>query len=253
MRYTIGFLFLWFLSSVVYAGDYPRCAYHYFKNEKIATSECYDNDHRWGKATAFDRGGKVIYEKQLRTIGGHSSVQFSYFDNGAVKRADWSSAPDGGIQWYSSVTTFSEDGKVTGETENDYDHKALMPLKYAPQKKPELQQKEVPKKPDSSHTAYCAVIFSSEFWYINSTRHTLVVTARNNHQTYTTTVKPGDSCKGGEWILAQQFDDPGKYYRFGVVPKGRQDRRVYEVKPSARPYTQFSKEVRRYYFDLVKK
>ncbi|GAA4462228.1 hypothetical protein GCM10023093_08400 [Nemorincola caseinilytica] len=105
------------------AQEYTRCSYKYFVHGKgIATSQCYDKDGRWGKAKAYDRTGKEIYSRELRTVGGHSYVEFSYYDrSGAVKTARWSSAPDGGIQWYRSYTEFSEDGKIVNETKDSYD------------------------------------------------------------------------------------------------------------------------------------
>jgi hypothetical protein len=64
-----------------------------------------------------NKTGNVIYEKELRTIGGHASVEFTFYPNGALNKASWSSAPDAGIQWYNSTDIFSEDGKLVSHTE----------------------------------------------------------------------------------------------------------------------------------------
>ncbi len=119
---ALAWIMLFFLNcSAAAARDYTNCTRHYFKNRKLSTSQCYDADHRWGKAIAYSSKGTIIYEKELRRVAGHSSVNFSYYASGAVKRAEWSSAPDGGIQWYSSVTDFAENGTITSFSENNYD------------------------------------------------------------------------------------------------------------------------------------
>jgi len=100
---------------------FSNCKYTYFKNGKKATSQCYDADDRWGQARAYNDKGAVIYEKELRKIAGHSSVQFSFYENGAVKKAEYSSAPDAGIQWYRTYTYFAPDGTITSEIHNNYD------------------------------------------------------------------------------------------------------------------------------------
>ncbi len=224
-----------------YADDYKKCTYHYFKGKKVSTSECYDDAHRFGKARAYNMQGQVIYEKEIRTVGGSSHVEFSYYDNGAVKKASWHSAPDGGIQWYNTVTTFSEDGKVTGETENNYDHSPVQTMQRYPGDKG---------KKDSAHTAYCAVIYASEFWYVNTTRYTVIVTADRGAEHYSLTLKPGATAKGGQLILAEQFDDPSRYYKFSVMPANSKLKKKLIVIPSDQKPQSTSKEVKRYYFEV---
>ena len=233
------------------AQDYTDCSNHYFKNKRISTSACFDANKRWGKARAYDASGSVIYEKELRRVGGHSTVSFSYYDDGAVKKAEWSSAPDGGIQWYSSVTTFSQEGTITGITENNYDDRPTIQTLHAPVKPQTTTPPTVLKKPDSSHTAYCAVTYSTELFYINNNGQAVVVTATRGAEHTTVKVHPKETIKGGQFILAQQFEDPTKYYTFSVAPKYKKKSRYY-VKLSTKEPEQLSKEVRRYYLEIVK-
>src|SRR5689334_2886381 len=99
---------LWF-SSIVAQHDFPNCQHTYFKNGSISTSQCYDKNNRFGQAMAYNAKGEKVYDRELRKVGGHSTVWFTFYKSGAVQKAEWSSAPDGEIQWYSNITTFAED------------------------------------------------------------------------------------------------------------------------------------------------
>jgi hypothetical protein len=259
MRATL-FLILFLLSiPAANAGEYPRCTYTYFKSKQIATSTCYDTNNRWGRARAFDRTGKIIYDRELRKVGGHSSVQFSFYASGAVKKAYWSSAPDGGIQWYHTTTLFSEDGKITSETEDNYDKGPgiVMPLKPgyiappAPHKP--APPKVTPTKPAPSTTMECAVIYASEFWFTNNTPNSVVVTTNrksNINETYTTTLRPRQTLKGGQMIGAQIFYDPSLYYDFHVKPLKESLAQEFIIRPAARKPESPKTEVRRYYYEI---
>jgi hypothetical protein len=108
-------------------GEYPLCKHTYFKGtKKVSTSLCYDKDNRFGKATAYNRKGEIIYEKSLRKIAGHSSVTFSYYSDGAVSKACYSDAPDAGIQWYKSDTWFKNNGTIDHVTEQSNDMRPMM-------------------------------------------------------------------------------------------------------------------------------
>ena len=232
------------------ARDYPNCTNHYFKNKKISTSECYDADHRWGKAIAYNANGAVIYEKELRRIAGHSSVMFSYYENGGVKKAEWSSAPDGGIQWYSSVTTFSEDGTITSVSENDYDNKPSI-IQQPAIKLPAVINPVAPRS-DSSRTVIPVGTYNTEVWYTNNNRRAVIVTATRGPEQTRVTVDPKQTVKGAHFILARQFEDPSFYFQFTVTPKYKYDKARYALMPSHRKPEQVNKETRRYYFDVVK-
>lgn len=87
---------------------------HHFKTGEVSTREWRDKDDRFGLTTAYDRTGKEIFRFGTRRIGGHASVHFSYHSNGAISKAEASDAPDAGIQWFRSTTTFDDQGNQTG-------------------------------------------------------------------------------------------------------------------------------------------
>ncbi len=239
-------------ASVLHAQNYNKCTYHYFSgSRKISTSECFDDAGRWGKAIAYDRNSKVIYEQELRRVAGHSYVVFKYYPDGAVQSAHWSSAPDGGIQWYKANIAFSPDGAVISETEDSYDRMVTMPaiLKEMPEK-----QKKDTLRQQKQETAECAVIYSSEFWVKNFAPYPVVVTARRKSsvkETYILSLHEGETQKGGHMILAQYFDDPSKYYDFEVVPAqpGKKQRLIVLPSDERKP-EQYNKETRRYFYEV---
>jgi len=100
---------------------------HYFTTGQLSSTAWTDIDGRWGHSWAYDRSGRVIFDRQTRTIGGHASVTYSYHPNGAVSKAEVSDAPDGGIQWYRSTTTFDKEGQQTGFTEQGMGNEGPIP------------------------------------------------------------------------------------------------------------------------------
>lgn len=99
-----------------------RIVYH--SNGKVSTEILISNKVAYleqGYAKAWDRKGNLIYEKPVSRTAMISSVFFKYYDNGAVKSAEFSSHPDAGIQWYREWTTFSEDGTITDVQKQSHD------------------------------------------------------------------------------------------------------------------------------------
>ncbi len=243
MKYWPGIclvICLQFSAVCLFAQGKDGCEKHYFSNGRISTTQCYVNSN-FGKAIAYDINGKVIYEQEIRKVGGHSSVYFSYYDNGAVSKAEWSSAPDGGIQWYRSVTKFAIDGSVTGFTENSYDD---CPRVFSPKQEPTIRpaiQNERVVMPEA--------VYSSDFWFVNDTRRQVVVHADrmfNSDEFHTVAIAPGDTAKVGALILAGQFDYPEKYYRFSANYRDNGKRKVFGVRLLATE--QRSNTARRYYY-----
>ncbi|MES2702586.1 MAG: hypothetical protein V4649_08110 [Bacteroidota bacterium] len=228
-----------------------ECEHHYFRNKAISTSACYGKGFNSGKARAFDKSGKVIYEKGIRKFAGHSYVQFSYYESGAVKKAEWSDAPDAGIQWYKSVTTFGEDGKVTGYTEQSHDGlRNVSPLKTMPDTgyKPPVV---TPRQPKKKEIVACAVIYSSEIWFINRSKQAAIVHADSKSaggESYTVRLKPGASAKAGAMIQAQRFENPERFFYFSAVPEVEGKRRLPQI--TFDHEEQDGKEKRRYYFEV---
>lgn len=87
---------------------------HHFKSGEVSTltTVLHGGRMRTGYAYAFTRDGKRIYRETIRRIAGSASVRFSYFPDGAVKKAHFISHPDGGIQRTEIITTFDQAGKV---------------------------------------------------------------------------------------------------------------------------------------------
>lgn len=92
----------------VQGGSDKKC---FHKNGKLSTLETWDMEKRSGFIKAYDANGKELFNYDLRTFAGHSSVTLTYFQNGQVKKAEYSSAPDGGIQYYRKIHEFDENGK----------------------------------------------------------------------------------------------------------------------------------------------
>lgn len=215
------------------AQSYTNCRYTYFKDKKVSTSTCYDKDNRWGKATAYNRSGKLIKEWSLRRFAGGEYVEFSFYPNGAVNVARWHSAPDGGIQWYNTTTTFAENGDIISEVHNNYDDGPSTYFK---------RQQETPLK---TEVVKCAEIYSTEYMYINRCSFDVSVTSisLNRSEQKTVTVKAGDTVAAGNYIMAEQFGDITQLYRFSVKPVN--DRKN-TVTTRWLPVTQPGKSVRRY-------
>lgn len=219
---------------------YPACRYSYFKNSrKVSTSLCYDNDGRWGKARAYNKSGKQVYEAELRRVAGHASVEFTYYPSGAVAKAHWHSAPDAGIQWYNTTTFFDQDGNITHVEHNDYDQSPTTTLS------PRLRE-TVPVKQE---TVKCAVIYVTEGWFINRCSFPVLITSIRTGgpgERKQATVNPGDTLKGLEYINAEQFADLQQVYAFSAQPATHKYSRR-QVLTRWLPPTQPASSVRRYY------
>lgn len=129
------FFFASFIFNILFVRaqhEYPNCKNTFFKVGTTSTSQCYDKNNRFGKARAYNLKGDKIYEREVRKVGGHSFVSFTFFKNGAVQQAKWRSTPDGGIQWHSNITTFSEDGTELSSVNRNYDDSPLTAIQRKP-------------------------------------------------------------------------------------------------------------------------
>ncbi len=183
--------------------DDIRCRFSYFKGTKqISTSICKvgENPLR-GAATAYDKRGNVIYQRETRRYGGHASVDFSYHANGAVHTAHYSSAPDAGIQWYSSTHYFDPDGKLVDVKSQS--HEDMISVRFDTNKvlsNPAVNPRyEVMK---------CAEIWVTSIRIKNNLKDTL----RVEHQftgvkepSLVTLVAPGENIKLTDLIDAERF------------------------------------------------
>jgi hypothetical protein len=181
---------------------------HYHATGEVSTQEWMDADERFGLSTAYDRSGREIFRFGTRRIGGHASVHFSYHPNGAVSKAEASDAPDGGIQWYRSTTTFDDLGDQTGFWQQSHDD--LTTLRHHT-------------GPDEPTLAYCQKLFTNEVFLVNATRQAGKAKVK--------VMRPSPALKDSEHTLA-----PGDTVRLGTYSVGER---------FAAPDTELSVEVRR--------
>ncbi len=100
---------------------------HFFTNGKVSTRPWMDKDDRWGRSWAYEQDGGVIMEHQTRRLAGRASIDFSYHLNGAISKAECSEAPDAGIHWYRSTTTYDDKGNQTGFSEQGHHNFNIIP------------------------------------------------------------------------------------------------------------------------------
>lgn len=131
--------------------------YCFHKNGKVSTEEFHNTASDYmsqGYAKAFNKEGKEIYAETTSRSGLISSVHFTYYESGAVKKAEYSSHPDAGIQWYRKMTEFDEEGNITNvvELSDDMTTTTVLTLpdtayhrieKERDQREKERQQKEL--------------------------------------------------------------------------------------------------------------
>ncbi|HRD51226.1 MAG TPA: hypothetical protein PKY96_01120, partial [Flavobacteriales bacterium] len=146
--------------------DSGNVVMRYFARGQVSTKDWRDKDERWGRSWAYKRNGEVIFEGQTRRFAGHSSVHFSYHPNGAVSKVETSDAPDGGIQWHRSTTTFDDQGNKTGFGEDGRDN-------YGPIPRPSLRITTEPAPPATpkpqQEVVACQRLFVNELLVVNPT------------------------------------------------------------------------------------
>lgn len=205
------------------------CVYTYFqKTKRVSTSICINPDGREGQALAFDQNGKEIYRAHERRFGGSEGTDFSYYPDGAVRKAEYHSAPDAGIQWYRSVTEFSPEGVVTNFWKDSHDERVTI-----------FRQEETNPivAPPKTETVACAPIWVSEAWFINDSRYAVRVTGA-----YTGSIAdpkqvllaPGDTVRGGGFVGAAQFASPLRRmpYPFRLEAVGARRKPSFRLLPS---------------------
>jgi hypothetical protein len=197
--------------------DSGRVVLHFFTTGQLSTVEWTDKDGRFGRSRAFKRDGTVIADHHTRWIAGHASVHFEHHPNGAVSRCEFSDAPDAGIQWYRSVSTFDEQGNRTGFTEESNE---LLERTFTQPIEP-LAPTEAPvRKPE---VAICQKLFVNEVFLVNTTRQAGKATVK--------ALRPSPVLRDSEHTLA-----PGDTVRLGNYSVGER---------CAAPDTELTVEVRR--------
>lgn len=225
--------------------DSGRVELHYFTFGEISTKAWMDKDDRWGHSWAYKRSGEVIFDGQTRKVGGHASIRFWYYPSGAVSKVETSDAPDGGIQWYESTTTFDEDGQRTGFQESGQDDNGPITRPTVTRIPPAVVQPVVPE------TVYEQRLFVNELFVVNPTKWTCAVdiivddpspALRGGH----TTIGPRDTLRIGSYSIGERFSPPDEHVRvFLSRKKGKS--RWYRLANYRLHEVQVNPEHRRYY------
>jgi len=184
---------------------------HHFKNGMVSTTEWTDKDERFGRSFAYDPNGREIFSYHTRRIGGHASATFNYHPNGGVSKVEVSDAPDGGIQWYRSTTTYDEAGNQTGFTEQGRDN-------YGPITSPGRMDVRVTQQPEVStppaqEVVECQKMFVNEVFLVNATRQagkarTKVLKPSPALKDSEHTLAPGDTVRLGSYSMGETFTPP---------------------------------------------
>lgn len=192
---TIFFLLWFFLFNILYSQEVDTIHIHYFKTGNVSTISTIKQG--WGKAKAFDSGGKKIYEMQIRKVAGSASVRFTHHANGMVKTAKYYSAPDAGIQWYRKTTEFNDQGKVIKEIEDSHDR---MQKVLFDQSKQEVVS--------------CNPIHNNDLYMINTTKHDVMAIIDDKKSKDTIYISANDTLKALQYISSEITQPPSHFYDF---------------------------------------
>ncbi len=144
-------------------------------NKKPSSVESWDKNRYWGRMQCFDSKGKEIINYQLRRVAGHASVYLNYYPNGQISKAEYSSAPDGGIQFYQIIQRYNELGEQTEYIDlSQPDGRPVLRVIIDPQYQPEHKEPTVPPLPKQT-VEQCAIPYLTVFRITNNTRKKVVV------------------------------------------------------------------------------
>ena len=231
--------------------DSGRVVLHYFTTGQLSTKEWMDTDDRWGRSWAWDRNGQELISYQTRKIGGHASVEFSYHANGGISKAEISDAPDGGIQWYRSTTTFDEHGVKTGFTEQGQGNDGPIPGVHVRT----TQQPEVT-KPNMQEVVEEQRLFVNEVLAVNATKWPCVVVVQTGQPSPALkpgnyALQPGDTLRVGSYTMGEVFDDPTKHVSLSAQRPNGKGRKRSAMEVTLLQQKQVSREHRAYYFYVL--
>ncbi|MBP7269590.1 MAG: hypothetical protein KBA16_07910 [Bacteroidia bacterium] len=181
--------------------DSGRVVVHFHQNGKMSTVEWIDRESRFGISYALDAAGKELLRLTTRRFAGHAAVHFSYHANGSIALAEYSNAPDAGIQWYRATYRFDESGNQTGFEEQGHDD-------FGPLPRPGIRLLET----TSPKQEACQIPVIHSYFIVNPLDFPVLVhfipklpspAARDT----AFVVYPGESLKGGEWITGDTIAD----------------------------------------------
>lgn len=212
------------LSSQTLHTDTGTIVHSYHSNGKVSTTEFWDNEKRWGRMTGFDSQGKELFDYFLRRFAGHSSVYLHYYPNGQVKKAEYSSAPDGGIQFYKIIHHFDETGVQTAYW--DLSQPDGRPVVFYHQEKRDEKPAPIPliEKPVEKVVMTCATPFMTVFNIANETNRKITVNLISVQNLWkimpphcNVTIPPKTTIAVDSVILAERFLSMEEAYRLEVL------------------------------------
>lgn len=215
MKRIILFIFSLMIGSIVFGQlntktneDGGKTITSYHKNGKISTIETWDKEHKWGNLSGFNNESRALFDYGLRDFASHASVYLSYSSNGQVKKAEYSSMPDGGIQWYKYIHQFDENGAQTSYMDlsrpDGFEVLTVQTPDTSKTKKPEV----VIQKPE---VVECSILLISAYQLVNETEKTVTVTMKAMSNQYivfkdtTITLQPKQSFVFNSTLMAQIF------------------------------------------------
>lgn len=243
------------LSTVAYTqgrertfkSDTGTVVVHYFTNGRVSTKVWVDKDDRWGRSWAYDATGKEIFSYQTRRIAGHASAHFSYHPNGAVSKIEVSDAPDAGIQWYRSTTTYDEQGNRTGFTEQGHDNYGIIPGPgVRVTEKPEMTE------PYKQEVVEEQRMFVTEVFVVNASKYTCRMDAVAKHpspamQNSNHTMAPGDTVRVGMYTTGEIYEEATKHLTLSAKRWSKKLRKQVAYKILREEVTAVQPEARKYY------
>jgi hypothetical protein len=196
----------------------------YHASGKISTAEFWDNEKRWGRMTGFDSEGKELFDYFLRSFAGHASVNLSYYPNGQVKKAEYRSAPDGGIQFYHIIHHFDEAGIQTAYVDLSQPDGRPVVLNPNEVKYPSPDQNPKIEKPVATEAMSCATPCMSVFSITNETTRKITVNlipVQNFWKImpphYNLVIPPKTSMAVDSVILAERYFTHNEAYKMEVL------------------------------------
>lgn len=216
-----------FFTFLVYAQK-DTLHIHYFPSNELSSIIVLE-DNREGFAKAYNLTGKEIYSANIRRYAGHESVEFKHHGNGMVSQANYSSAPDGGIQWYKSTTSFDENGVVTNVQE--YSHENLLsPIHVVP-------------KPIVQEVVECAVIHENIIVLHNHCRFSVEYVFSTNDEPKSVVIQSGEIVEVFTYISAQITQKPSGVYEIQALSKKKRSKNklhsMMEVKKKGNSKTEY--------------
>ncbi len=227
--YPVVFVLVW---AVELQAQKDTLHIHYFPSGSVSTISYIDEAKLTGKARAYNFKGEVIYEEETRRMSGSAGVNFTHHENGMVHRADFSSHPDGGIQWLSKLTVFNDQGEKISEKKEVHDPLRRSPYVVpgpdsppGPKKQRETHRKKETEKPtpipSKKEVVHCAGIHQNYLTVINHTRFKIEVTFIYQNKDTVKVLKSGEKMEGPTYITAEISGLPEKNLTFRYVPKRR--------------------------------